>query len=53
MTDGKAEVLTVDNEVIPGLYAAGETTAYGAHPLSASTIFGRQAADSIVEFLGK
>ncbi len=53
VTDGKAEVLTVDNEVIPGLYAAGETTAYGAHPLSASTIFGRQAADSIVEFLGK
>jgi len=31
----------------------GETTAYGAHPLSASTIFGRQAADSAVEYLAK
>lgn len=51
--DGKAQVLNTDDEVITGLYAAGETTAYGAHPLSASTIFGRVAADSIAEFLGK
>ena len=53
VVDGQAQVLDVNDQVIPGLYAAGETTAYGAHPLSASTIFGRQAADSIVEFLGK
>ena len=53
VVDGKAQVLDVNDQVIPGLYAAGETTAYGAHPLSASTIFGRQAADSIVAYLGK
>lgn len=51
--DGKAQVLNEQDEVIVGLYAAGETTAYGAHPLSAATIFGRVAADSIAEFLGK
>lgn len=51
--DGKAQVLNTSDEVIEGLYAAGETTAYGAHPLSASTIFGRVAADSITEFLKK
>ena len=53
VTDGMAQVLDGNDQVIPGLYAAGETTAYGAHPLSASTIFGRQAADSIVAYLGK
>lgn len=51
--NGKAEVIDNNGDVIPGLYAAGETTAYGAHPLSASTIFGRQAADSAVEYLAK
>lgn len=50
---GKAEVVNGNDEIITGLYAAGEVTAYGAHPLSAATIFGRQAADSVVEFLGK
>lgn len=53
VTNGNAEVLDNNNNVIVGLYAAGETTAYGAHPLSAATIFGRQAADSMVTFLGK
>ena len=53
MTNGMAQVLDVNDEPIVGFYAAGETTAYGAHPLSASTIFGRIAADSVVEFLGK
>lgn len=50
---GKAEVVNENDEIIPGLWAAGEVTAYGAHPLSAATIFGRQSADSVVEFLGK
>ena len=53
VTDGKAQVLDENNNPITGLYAAGEVTAYGAHPLSAATIFGRQAADSMVAFLGK
>lgn len=53
VTTGKAEVLNANDEVITGLYAAGETTSYGAHPLSAATIFGRKSADSVVEFLGK
>lgn len=53
VTDGQARVLDENDEPIVGLYAAGEVTAYGAHPLSAATIFGRQAADSMVSFLGK
>ena len=53
VTNGNAEVLDENDTPITGLYAAGEVTAYGAHPLSAATIFGRQAADSIVAFLGK
>lgn len=51
--NGKAEVINNQNEVITGLYAAGEVTSYGAHPLSAATIFGRQAADSVKAFLNK
>lgn len=51
--NGKAEVINDQNEVITGLYAAGEVTSYGAHPLSAATIFGRQAADSVKAFLNK
>lgn len=47
VVNGNAEVLNTKDEVIQGLFAAGEVTAYGAHPLSAATIFGIQAADSI------
>jgi len=53
VTNGEAEVLTKDNKVIPGLYAAGETVAYGAHPLSAATIFGWIAGENAAEAAGK
>ena len=53
VTDGEGHVLNNSDEVITGLYAAGETTAYGAHPLSASLIFGKVCAETIAEGLNK
>lgn len=51
--NGKAEVLNENDEPVPGLYAAGETTNHGNHPVSAAVVFGRIAADEIAEKLGK
>lgn len=55
----KAEVLTDEGEVIPGLYAAGEVTGgiHGGNRLGGNAIcdinvFGHRAAESAVEYVG-
>lgn len=48
----KTEVLTNENEVVDGLYAAGEVTNSSA-AYSASVIFGRIAGEQAVKFINK
>ena len=56
----KAEVQTKDGKSVPGLYAAGEVTGgvHGANRLGGNAvadicIFGKIAADSALEYIGK
>ena len=53
VTDGKAQVLTEAGEVIPGLYAAGETVNLAYHPLCSALTYGMVAAEQIAAQLGK
>lgn len=47
--NGNAEVLDAQDQPVTGLYAAGETTNHGNHPVSAAIVFGRIAAEQIFE----
>ena len=53
ITNGKAEMLDADMNVIPGLYAAGEVTWHSEHPASNAVTFGMVAAKTVAEKLGK
>lgn len=53
LTDGDARVLNENDEVIPGLLAAGETVNLGYHPVGSAMTFGRQAAETVAAELGK
>ena len=53
VTDGKAQVLTEAGEVIPGLYAAGETVNLAYHPLCSALTYGMVAAEQIAAQLNK
>ncbi|MCD8123160.1 MAG: FAD-binding protein [Clostridiales bacterium] len=47
--NGNAQVLNAGEEAIPGLYAAGEVTNHGNHPVSSAVVFGRIAAEEVAE----
>ena len=53
LTDGDARVLDENEQVIPGLFAAGETVNLGYHPIGSALTFGRQAAETVAAELGK
>ena len=53
VTDGKAQVINEQGEVIEGLYAAGETTYHSNHPVSNAIVFGIVSANQVAEKLGK
>ena len=46
----KAEILNTDNEVIPGLYAAGEVADSSA-AYSASVVFGRISGEEAAKYI--
>ncbi|NLK64415.1 MAG: FAD-binding protein [Tissierellia bacterium] len=53
-TNTAAEVLTADDLVIPGLYAAGEAASvgtYGANPMAANIVFGRIAGENAASYV--
>ncbi|MGB4171119.1 MAG: FAD-binding protein, partial [bacterium] len=52
-TDTSGRVLNTENDVIPGLYAAGECASvgtYGANPMAVNIVFGRIAGESAAAY---
>ena len=50
MANGQAQVLTADNEVVPGLYAAGEVVATDSM-YAGAVVFGRVAGEATANFI--